>query len=239
MDLQSFLEFIKVNAINYGIKIVSALIIIIIGFWLSRVTTKLLVKAFNNKKVDLTLTKFLSSIIKTVLYIVVILAALDTLEFKTTSFVAIIGAAGLAVGFALQGSLSNFASGVMLIVFRPFKVGQYIEAGGGAGVVEEIGIFTTILHTPDNKIVIIPNAKLTGDNIVNYSANSTRRVDMVFGIGYDDDIDKAKNVINQVLSSNDKILKNPAPDVILTELADSSVNFSVRPWVKTEDYWAV
>jgi len=239
MNIQTLLEFIKVNAVNYGVKIIGAIVIIIVGFWLSRLTTKLLVKAFNNKKVDVTLTKFLSSIIKTVLYIVVILAALDTLEFKTTSFVAIIGAAGLAVGFALQGSLSNFASGVMLIIFRPFKVGQYIEAGGGSGTVEEIGIFTTKLHSPDNKLIIIPNAKLTGDNIINYSANSTRRVDMVFGIGYSDDIDKAREAINNLLVNNTKILKDPAPSIIITELADSSVNFSVRPWVKTEDYWEV
>ena len=239
MNVQSIIEFLKVNAISYGIKIVGALVIIVVGFWLSRLVTKGIVKAFEKKNVDATLSKFLSSIIKTVLYIVVILAALDTLEFNTTSFVAIIGAAGLAVGFALQGSLSNFASGVMLIIFRPFKIGQFIEAGGGTGVVEEIGIFTTKLHTTDNKVIIIPNAKLTGDNIVNYSANETRRVDMVFGIGYTDDIDKAREAINQVLSSNDKVLADPAPDIIVTALADSSVNFSVRPWVKTADYWAV
>ncbi len=239
MNVQSIVEFLKVNAVNYGIKIVGAVVIIVIGFWLARLVTKAIVKAFEKKKIDSTLSKFLSSIIKTVLYIVVILAALDTLEFKTTSLVAIIGAAGLAVGFALQGSLSNFASGVMLIIFRPFKVGEYISAAGESGTVDEIGIFTTVLNTPDNKVIIIPNAKLTGDNITNFSTKDTRRVDMVFGIGYGDDIDKARQTINQILADNDKILKDPTPAVLLSELADSSVNFSVRPWVKSADYWSV
>ena len=239
MNVQQIVELLKVNALNYGIKIVGASAIVVVGFWLSRIVTKGIMRTFDKKKVDLTLSKFSSNIIKALLYIVVVLAALDTLEFKTTSLVAIIGAAGLAIGFALQGSLSNFASGVMLIIFRPFKVGEYISAAGESGTVEEIGIFTTTLTTPDNKVIIIPNSKLTDDNISNFSTKEVRRVDMVFGIGYSDDIDRAKQAINQILADNGKILKEPAPDVFVSELADSSVNFSVRSWVKSADYWAV
>jgi small conductance mechanosensitive channel len=158
---------------------------------------------------------------------------------ETTSFIAILGAAGLAVGFALQGSLSNFAAGVMLIIFRPFKSGDFIEAGGTIGVVEAIQIFNTVLRTPDNKMVIVPNSNITGGNITNYSAKEDRRIDMVFGIGYDDDLKKAKEILERLISEDSRILKDPAPTVAVSELADSSVNFVVRPWVKTSDYWAV
>ena len=169
----------------------------------------------------------------------VIIAALGMLGIQTTSFIAVLGAAGLAVGLALQGSLSNFAAGVLMIIFRPFKVGDFIEGAGTAGVVEEIQIFTTQLRTPDNKTIIIPNAKLTADNIVNFSAKGTRRADMVFGIGYDDDIDKARNIISEILSNEARILKDPPPQVAVSELADSCVNFVVRPWVDADDYWGV
>jgi small conductance mechanosensitive channel len=169
----------------------------------------------------------------------VIVAAIGTLGVQTTSFVAVLGAAGLAVGFALQGSLSNFAAGVMLIVFRPFKAGDYVEAGGTAGSVQEVSIFTTVMKTPDNKKVIIPNSQITGGSITNYSAMETRRVDMVFGIGYGDNIKQAKDTLEQILAADERILKDPAPTIAVSELADSSVNFVVRPWVKTADYWAV
>jgi len=169
----------------------------------------------------------------------VFIAALGTLGVETASFAAVIAAAGLAVGFALQGSLSNFAAGVMLIIFRPFKAGDFVEAGGAMGAVEAVNIFNTIMKSPDNKKVIIPNSKITGDSIVNYSAQDTRRVDMVFGIGYDDDIRKAKSTLEQILASDERVLKDPAPTVAVSELADSSVNFVVRPWVKTADYWGV
>jgi small conductance mechanosensitive channel len=169
----------------------------------------------------------------------VILAALSQIGIQTTSFIAVIGAAGLAVGLALQGSLANFAAGFLLIMFRPFKVGDFIEGAGVMGTVESLQIFTTQLRTPDNKKIIIPNASLTGDNIVNWSATGTRRVDMVFGIGYDDDIDRAKQVINEIIAADERILKDPKPQVAVSELADSSVNFVARPWVKTGDYWSV
>jgi small conductance mechanosensitive channel len=171
--------------------------------------------------------------------IFVVIAALEKLDVKCTSFVAILASAGLAIGLALQGSLSNFASGVLMVIFKPFRVGDFIEAAGVAGVVKETHIFTTTVSTPDNKKVIIPNAKLTGDNITNYTANPTRRVDLTAGISYGDDIDKARAAIKAVLDENPKILKDPAPQIAVKEMADSSVNFVVRPWTKPETYWDV
>lgn len=169
----------------------------------------------------------------------IIIAALATLGVQTTSFIAVIGAAGLAIGFALQGSLSNFAAGVMIIIFRPFKVGDYVEVGGASGTVEAIHIFSTIVNTPDNKKIIIPNSRVSGDTITNYSANDIRRVDLVVGVSYGDDIRKAKQILEKILSEEQRILKDPPFTIGVMELGDSSVNFAVRPWVKTSDYWAV
>jgi small conductance mechanosensitive channel len=168
-----------------------------------------------------------------------VITALGKLNVPTASFVAVIGAAGLAVGFAMQGSLGNFASGVMLILFRPFRVGDYVEAGGTSGSVEEIQVFATTLKTPDNKKIVVPNAAITAANIVNYSAKPVRRVDMVFGIGYGDDIAKAKQIISDILAKDDRVLRDPEPTIAVCELADSSVNLAVRPWVNTPDYWGV
>jgi small conductance mechanosensitive channel len=168
-----------------------------------------------------------------------IIAALGQLGIQTASFIAVLGAAGLAIGLALQGSLANFASGFLMIVFKPFKVDDYVEVAGVGGTVEAVHIFTTTLKTPDNKTVIIPNSSVTSDNIVNWTTKGTRRVDMVFGIGYDDDIDKAKKIISDVLAKDDRILKEPATQIAVVELADSSVNFVVRPWAKIEDYWGI
>lgn len=173
------------------------------------------------------------------LLVFVVLAALGQLGIQTTSFIAVIGAAGLAIGLALQGSLSNFAAGFLMIIFRPFKVGDVIEGAGVTGVVETIQVFTTQLKTPDNRTVIIPNASLTAGNITNWTVKGTRRVDLVMGIGYDDDIDKAKKIMADILAKDERVLKDPAPKIALVELADSSVNFVVRPWVKVEDYWDV
>jgi small conductance mechanosensitive channel len=164
---------------------------------------------------------------------------LEKLDIKTTSFIAILGAAGLAIGLALQGSLANFAAGVLMIIFKPFKVDDFIEAGGVMGSVIEIGIFTTVLKSPDNKKVIVPNAHVTGGNITNFNANGTRRIEIIAGISYDDDIDKAKAILNDLVASDDRILKDPAPQIALSEMADSSVNFVVRPWVNAADYWDV
>jgi small conductance mechanosensitive channel len=169
----------------------------------------------------------------------VIVAAVGQLGVETTSFIAVLGAAGLAVGLALQGSLSNLASGIMLVIFRQIKVGQFIDGGGASGTVEKIGIFNTTLVTIDNKVIYIPNSKLINDNIVNYNEKEIRRVDMVFGISYSDDIKKAKTIINAILSADSRILKDPAPQVVVAKLDTSSVNINVRPWVNTPDYWDV
>jgi small conductance mechanosensitive channel len=190
-------------------------------------------------KVDPTLSKFVKNLTYSLLLVFVVIAALGRLGVQTGSFIAIIGAAGLAVGLALQGSLSNFAAGVLMIIFKPFRVGDFIEAGGAMGTVKEIQIFNTILNTPDNKRVIVPNAQVTGGNIVNYSVNGTRRVDLVVGVSYDDDLKKAGQVIESVLKADNRVLADPAYTVAVSELADSSVNFVVRPWVNGSDYWDV
>jgi small conductance mechanosensitive channel len=190
-------------------------------------------------KIDETLRKFLVALTRIALLTFIVLAALSTLGIQTASMIAVLGAAGLAIGFALQGSLSNFASGIMLIVFRPLKAGELVEAGGHLGVVKEIHIFNTIMNTLDNKKLIVPNSKITGDSIINYSANGTLRVDMVFGISYGDQIPKAKDILMKILESDERVLKDPAPTVAVSELGDSSVNFVVRPFVKVEDYWGV
>jgi small conductance mechanosensitive channel len=169
----------------------------------------------------------------------VIIAALGQLGVQTASLVAVLGAAGLAVGLALQGSLANFAAGLLLIIFKPFKVGDFIEGGGVSGVVEEVGIFTTMMNSPDNKKLVVPNAKMTSDNIVNYTAKQVRRVDLVAGVSYRDDLDKVKRVLGEILAADSRILKDPAPTVGVLALAESSVNLAVRPWVKTADYWDV
>jgi len=223
----------------YGLKIVFAIVILIVGRWVAKLFGKLTQRVMEKRQIDETLRSFVGNLIYYALLTFVVLAALSQLGIQTTSFIAVIGAAGLAIGLALQGSLANFASGFLMILFRPFKVGDFIEGAGVAGTVESLQIFTTQLRTPDNKKIIIPNSSLTGGNIVNWSATGTRRVDMVFGIGYDDDIDKAKQVIAEILAADDRILKDPAPQVALSELADSSVNFVARPWVKTGDYWGV
>lgn len=191
------------------------------------------------RNLDETLVKFATNLIFITLMAFVIIAALDRLGVNTTSFAAIIAAAGLAIGFALQGTLSNFTSGIMLIVFRPFKVNDFIEAGGITGVVEEIQIFTTRLRSPDNKMIIVPNGQVMSGEITNYSAKDTRRVDLVFGVGYDDDLKKVKSVLFELMSADSRILADPEPSVGLLELGDNSVNFAVRPWVKTDDYWPV
>jgi len=202
---------------------------------LVKVIEGLLVRA----KGDSMLVEFIRSIANAALLIVVIIASLDMLGLNTTSLIAMLGAAGLAVGLALQGSLQNFASGVLLIIFRPFQVGNYIDAGGISGTVEKITIFNTIMLTPDNREIIVPNGSIYGGTITNYSARATRRVDMVFGISYSDDIKKARDILMETLEADERVLKDPAPNVALSELANSSVNFVVRPWVNSGDYWDV
>ena len=223
----------------YGLKVIAAIVVFVMGRWIAKGLTKFTKTIMKKRKVDLTIASFVASMVYIILLVFVIMAALGQLGIQTTSFIAIIGAAGLAVGLALQGSLSNFAAGFLMIIFRPFDVGDYIEGAGVSGTVEAIQIFTTQMLTPDNRTVIIPNAALTSGNIINWSAKGTRRVDLVMGIGYGDDIDKAKKIMADILSKDERILEDPAPKVAVVELADSSVNFVVRPWVKVEHYWDV
>lgn len=223
----------------YGIKVIAAIAIFIIGRWVAKGFRSLTQRLMEKKNVDPTITGFVGNMTYMALLVFVIIAALGQMGIQTTSFIAILGAAGLAIGLALQGSLSNFASGFLMIIFKPFKVGDYVEIAGVDGSVESIQIFTTTLKTPDNKTVIVPNASVTADNIVNWTMKGTRRVDMVFGIGYDDDIDKAKQIMADVLAKDDRILKDPPLQIAVSELADSSVNFVVRPWASIENYWGV
>ena len=223
----------------FGLKVLAAVVVFILGRWIAKLLKMLTQKLLDKSKVDPTLSSFIVHLTYIALLAFVILAALGQLGIQTTSFIAILGAAGLAVGLALQGSLANFAAGFLMIIFRPFNVGDYIEGAGVAGTVEEIQIFTTQIRTPDNKTIIIPNGKLTGDNIINWSMKGTRRIDMVFGVAYDDDIDKVKQTITDVIAQDDRILKDPPVKIGLLELADSSVNFAVRPWVNAADYWGV
>ena len=236
-EMEEILQKIYGYLAEYGLKILAALLIFIIGRWLAKVISKAVEKSLLKAKVDKTLTKFVKNLTQVVILMFVIIAALANLGVETAQFAVAIGAAGLAIGLALQGSLANFASGFLMIMFRPFKVGDLVEASGVLGKVEEIQIFNTILNTPDNIRVIIPNAQVTGSNILNYTANGTRRVDLVIGVSYEDDLKRAKEVIEAVLAGDEKVLKNPAPTVAVSELGDSSVNFVVRPWVKAVDYW--
>jgi small conductance mechanosensitive channel len=225
--------------VEYGVKIISALLVLMIGFWVAKMIKKGIINLMGKRGVDPTLISFVSSLLFMVMKIFVIVAALEKLNIRTTSFIAILGAAGLAIGLALQGSLANFAAGVLMIIFKPFKLGDVIEAGGSMGSVLEIGIFTTILKSPDNKKMIVPNAQVTGGTITNINTFGTRRVDLVAGIGYGDDIDKAKSVLEGIIAADDRILKDPEPTIAVVELADSSVNFVVRPWTTAADYWGV
>jgi len=238
-DVNKYADMVQALAAAYGLKIIAAIVIFIIGKWLSGVLSRAVGKAMERAKTDQVLVKFVVNLAYAALLAFVVLAALAQLGIQTTSFIAIIGAAGLAIGLALQGSLSNFAAGVMLIIFRPFKVGDYIEAAGTAGSVEEIMIFSTKLKSPDNKQLYVPNGSIIAGTIVNYSAKSQRRVDLVFGCGYGDDIKKAKALLEAIVKENALVLDDPAPTIGVLELGDSSVNFAVRPWVNTSDYGAV
>ncbi|MBN2376163.1 MAG: mechanosensitive ion channel [Sedimentisphaerales bacterium] len=235
MDLDKIMEW----ATPIGLNIIAAVIILIVGYWVSHVVKKILIKILRKRNVEGVIVSFVGSLAYIALMAFVVIAAISKLGYQTTSFVAVIGAAGLAIGLALQGSLSNFASGFLLIIFRPFKEGDYIEGAGTAGIVEEIRIFTTSLATPDNKKVIIPNSKLTGDNIVNYTAKGTRRLQLIVGVSYNADLDKTRSALQAVLDREDRILKDPETTIAITELAESSVNFVVRAWVNSADYWNV
>jgi len=237
--METVVQWLLQDGINLLKAIVLALIIFVIGKWIAGAIRNKLKSTMEKRNVDPALISFGTSIIYYMLLIAVVLAAVQQLGFQTTSLVAVLGAAGLAVGLALQGSLSNFASGVLIIMFRPFKIGDFIEAGGQSGVVQEIGVLVTIMKTPDNKKIIQPNSAIMSGAIINVTANDTRRVDMTVGVSYSDDLDKVQNIITEVLNADSRVLKDPAPQVVVAELADSSVNFNVRPWTATGDYWGV
>ena len=225
--------------VGWGLKLTYAIATFIIGKWLAGVLSRMLGKIVAKSGTDETIAGFVTNISYVAMVAFVAIAALAHLGVQTASFIAVLGAAGLAVGLALQGSLSNFAAGVILILFKPFKAGDFIEAGGASGTVEEIQIFSTQMRSGDNKVIFIPNSAIFGDNIVNYSARDTRRVDMLFGCGYDDDVRAAKALLEEILTSDPRVLADPAPVVAVVELADSSVNFAVRPWVNSADYRSV
>ncbi len=225
--------------IDLGIKVATALAIFLIGKFLIRVLVNAIGRLMQSQDVDKTLERFICNLVRMALMVVVVIAAIGALGVETTSFIAIFGAAGLAVGLALQGSLSNFASGVLIVLFRPYRVGDWVEAAGIAGSVEQVQILTTILKTGDNKQIIVPNSQIMDSIITNYSANETRRIDMVVGVGYDDDIDKVRKTLEELIAAEERILPEPAPTIAVSALADSSVNFVVRPWVNTADYWGV
>ena len=237
--LEQIITFIQENLVEFIQGIVAAILILLIGFWGAKFVRRIVKQLLVKWQVDATLVGFLGNLAYVTVCGFVILAALSSVGVQTASLVAIFGAAGLAIGLALQGSLSNFAAGVLMLFFRPFKVGDLIEAGGVTGFVEEIQLFTTTIVTPDNKFAIVPNAKITADNIVNYSTKPFIRLDMVFGVGYEADIDRVKSIIEDELSQDERIIKDPAPTVAILELGDSSVNFAVRPNVTVANYWGV
>ena len=224
---------------DWAIKLVLALVIYIVGKWIAKRITRIARTLLGRASVDETLINFLGNIVYAILLVAVILAALDTLGVPVTSLLAVVGAAGLAIGLALKDSLGNFAAGVMLVLFRPFKKGDFVEVAGTAGTVTEVRIFSTILTTPDNKQIVIPNGQVSADTITNYSTNDQRRVDLVFGVSYDDDLNVARGVLEKICADHPKILDEPACNIMVINLGASSVDFAVRPWVKTEDYWAV
>jgi len=223
----------------YGLNVIAAIVIFLVGRWLSGVVSRLIEKMMLRSEADKMLSGFVKNIVYFGLLVFVIVAALNRLGLQTASLIAVLGAAGLAIGLALQGSLANFAAGIMLILFKPFKVDDFVEAGGMTGTVKEVHIFNTILHTLDNRRVIIPNAKITGDTITNFTGLDKRRIDLVFGISYRDDIATAKEALRAVVMGDGRILKDPEPSIAVSALADSSVNLVCRPWVRPQDYWNV
>jgi len=230
---------LQTTGLDFAINTVTAIAIFLIGRIVVRFLTRGMRKIMEQQDVDKTLVSFASNFVGMVLLAFVIIAAIGALGVQTTSFIAVLGAAGLAIGLALQGSLSNFASGVLIVLFRPYKVGDWIEAAGVSGSVEEVQILTTVLKTGDNKQVIVPNSQIMNSIITNYSANDTRRIDMIVGVSYDDDLDQVRKTLEELVAADDRVLDDPACTIAVSELADSSVNFIVRPWTATADYWGL
>lgn len=242
-DLGFSWDEVWLNAQTTGLELAFNLTKAIIIFYVGKLIVGIIVRTVRRimakREIEDTLENFILSLLRMVLMIFVIIATVGALGMQTTSFVAVLGAAGLAIGLALQGSLSNFASGVLIVLFKPYRVGDWVEAGGISGAVERVDILTTIFNTGDNKKVIVPNGQVMGTIITNYSANEQRRVDMVVGVSYEDDLDKVRATLEELIAADDRILSDPPHKIAVSELGDSSVNFVVRPWVKTEDYWGV
>lgn len=238
-NIHEIMNRIYVLVVQYGMNFIGALAIFFVGRWVARSVSSLLSKALTKAKVDATLVPFIDNLAYTGMLVFIIVAALAELGVQTASVVAVLGAAGLAVGLALQGSLANFASGVLLLVFKPFRVGDFVEISGVSGTVQAIHVFNTVLNDPNNIRIIVPNGQVTGGNILNYTVNGTRRIDLTASVSYDDDLRRARQVIERVLAAEPRILPDPAPMVAVKEMAASSVDFVVRPWVKADDYWPV
>ena len=238
-DIASLTETAKTAGVDFAINLGIAIVIFVVGRIVAKLITAGVKKAMKAQDVDQILISFIGNLVYMILMVFIVIAAITQIGIETTSMVAIFGAAGLAIGLALQGSLSNFAAGVLIVLFRPYKIGDFIEAAGISGIVEEVQILTTVMRTGDNKRIIVPNGQVMSSIITNYSTNDTRRVDMVVGVSYEDDIDKVRETIQQLVDADQRILKDPECVIAVAELADSSVNFNVRPWVKTGDYWGV
>ena len=238
-DWAGLLETAQTTGVAFGLKLLAALVIFYVGRIVARMLQKGLRKMLQTQAVDKILETFVCNLAYWAIMIFVIIAAINQVGVQTTSLIAVMGAAGLAVGLALQGSLSNFAAGVLIVIFRPYRVGDWVEAAGISGSVEQVQILTTILKTGDNKQIIVPNSQIMNSIITNYSANDTRRIDMIVGVSYSDDLDKVRKTLEELVASDERILKDPACTIAVSELADSSVNFVVRPWASTADYWSV
>lgn len=239
IDWAGLWNTVRTLGFDFGLKAVIAIVIFLVGRTIARLVTRGLRNVMQSQEVDKILESFVCNLVYWTLMVFVIIAAINQIGIQTTSLIAVMGAAGLAVGLALQGSLANFAAGVLIVVFRPYRVGDYIEAAGIAGSVLQVQILTTMLKTPDNKQIIVPNGQIMGSIITNYSANDLRRVDMAVGVSYSDDLDNVRSTIKDLVAADERILKDPECVIADSELGDSSVNFVVRPWVKTADYWGV
>ncbi len=239
IDLEQLASTLQQTGVDFALRLITAVVIFYVGRMVANILTGTLRRMMQKNEVDKTLETFICNLTRIALLAFVVIAAISALGVETTSVIAVLGAAGLAVGLAMQGSLSNFAAGVLIVLFRPYRVGDYIEAAGIGGTVESVQILTTVMRTPDNKRIIVPNSQIMNSAITNYSVNDTRRIDLVVGVGYGDDLDKVRATLEDLVKNEERILRDPAWVIAVGELADSSVNFYVRPWVKTEDYWSV
>ena len=239
MDTAEIINSITEIAADFGLRLFYAVLIIFVGRWVVKLLLKIIKSALEKTTVEETVRIFVANLLNTLLMVIIFIAAINQLGIETTSIIAMLGAAGLAIGLALQGSLANFAAGILIVMFRPYKVGDYIEAGSSGGTVLDIQIFSTVLKTPDNKVVVVPNATIMDSSIINYTGQETRRVDIIASCGYDDDIDKVKDILKDILDKDERILEEPEPRIAVSELADNSINFIVRPWVKSSDVLGV